>query len=309
MSTQAYIFINDEEKPSNIPDYETIITKCFTLLPLQSTAWNVSGVRITLPRRCEEDTSDIWVKFGLGITMGEARTQQYVARYLQAHKEPAVRAPQVYVAFTWEKYGFIVSEYVDGQMCSNSDTTLVASAVQALIRIPSPDSTPGPVGGGLIEHPFFVDRVSSIWYESVKELQDHVNGILRVTGRKGRVDFTEEINAHGLILCVSDLKPVNFMKDGGSRVVAIDFGGYSFLPPSFFGFSTRFEGPASFGYRVSTLLSYPPSDQVGPLLSAAGAIVPFGNNSIGYHQEDEGEGAGGLMVTEEVTLSVTVTIY
>ena len=88
-----------------------------------------------------------------------------------------MRAPRVYLAFTWGDFGYIVSEYIDGQMCGKSDIPLVAAAVQSLITIPSPSSIPGPVGGGLIEHPFFIERTSSIPYESVKELQDHINGV------------------------------------------------------------------------------------------------------------------------------------
>lgn len=55
-------------------------------------------------------------------------------------------------------------------MCDNSDIPLVAAAVKALINIPSPDPRPGPVGGDLIEHPFFDERRSSIEYESIEEL-------------------------------------------------------------------------------------------------------------------------------------------
>jgi hypothetical protein len=109
--------------------------------------------------------------------MGEAMTQRYVAQQLQSNAITAVRVPHVYLAFIWRRRGYIVSEYIDGNMCDDSDIPRVAAAVQALISIPSPSSTPGPVGGGLIEHPFFIDRTSSIWYESVEELQDHVNGV------------------------------------------------------------------------------------------------------------------------------------
>lgn len=109
--------------------------------------------------------------------MAEARTQSYVVQYLQDSNNTAVRAPRVYLAFTWSGFGFIVSEYIDGQICDNSDIALVAAAVQALINIPSTDSKPGPVGGGLIEHPFFFNRQSSIEYESVEELEDHINGV------------------------------------------------------------------------------------------------------------------------------------
>ena len=115
--------------------------------------------------------------FRSNVTMSEAMTQRFVAQYLQADNNHDVRAPRVYLAFTWGDFGYIVSEFIDGRMCDSSDTALVAAAVQALIAIPSPSSRPGPVGGGLIEHPFFVDRTSSIQYESVEELEDHVNGV------------------------------------------------------------------------------------------------------------------------------------
>ena len=177
MTSKVKVHINDEDKPTNIPNYETIIDQCFNLGPSQATDINQSGVRITLDKKSEQDASDIWVKFGIGINMSEARTQRFVGQYLQNNNVSTVRVPHVYLAFTLGGSGFIVSEYIDGQICDDSDDSLVATAVQALITIPSPSSTPGPIGGGLIEHPFFVYRMSSIWYESVEELQDHVNGV------------------------------------------------------------------------------------------------------------------------------------
>ena len=177
MSSYVEVFINDEGKPANIPDYATIITQCFELGPQQTTTINISGVHIAVDKRSDGDISDIWVKSGRNVTMGEAMTQRFVAQYLQANNNRDVRAPRIYLAFTWGDFGYIVSEFIDGRMCNNSDAALVAAAVQALIAIPSPSSRPGPVGGGLIEHPFFVDRTSSIQYESVEDLEDHVNGV------------------------------------------------------------------------------------------------------------------------------------
>ena len=176
MSSQAVVVIDDESKPANIPGCAEIITQCFALGPQQATATNTSGVRIDLQMASVHDVSNIWVKFGNNVTTGEAKTQLYVAQYLRAHTNPAVRVPRVYLAFTWGDFGFIVAEYIDGQICDDSDVPLVAAAVQALITIPSPGPKPGRVGGGLIEHPFFVNRMSSMEYKSVEELQDHVNG-------------------------------------------------------------------------------------------------------------------------------------
>ena len=99
--------------------------------------------------------------------MGEARTQRFVSQYLEANDNPAVRAPRVYIPFTCGGFGFIVMECIHGQIYGDSDVVLVAAAVQSLIAIQSPTSAPGPIGGGLIEHPFVVDRTSSIRYGSV----------------------------------------------------------------------------------------------------------------------------------------------
>ncbi|TFY65133.1 hypothetical protein EVG20_g5698 [Dentipellis fragilis] len=145
MTSTVNVFINNEDKPTNIPDYRTIIEQSRALRPRQVTDINVSGVRITLDKKLDSDVSDIWVKFGWSITMGEAKTQNFVAQHLESNKVAAVRAPRVYLAFTWGSVGFIVSEFIDGPMCGNSDIPLVTTAVQYLISIQSPSLTPGPI--------------------------------------------------------------------------------------------------------------------------------------------------------------------
>lgn len=67
-------------------------------------------------------------------------------------------------------------EYIDAPDCDEGDGQLVARAVQTLIGVPGPNSTPGPVGGGRIIHTF-IEWTSSIRYDTVKELQRHVNGV------------------------------------------------------------------------------------------------------------------------------------
>ena len=58
------------------------------------------------------------------------------------------------------------------------DTKAVAAAVQQLINIKMPmDTAPGPVGGGLIGHDFFVECLSSIKYPSVKHLEAQINEV------------------------------------------------------------------------------------------------------------------------------------
>ncbi|TFK45776.1 hypothetical protein OE88DRAFT_1639476, partial [Heliocybe sulcata] len=249
----------------------------FKLGPRQA---HVRGVHITLDKQSDDQLTDIWVKYGYGVTMAEARTQCFVWQYLQDTNNPAVRAPRVYLAFTRKTFGFIVSEYIDGHMCDYADIARIIPAVQALISIPSPSSKPGPVGGGLIEHPFFIDSIAPIEYESVKDLQDHINGILRATERNGHVRFTHEVAKYGLRLCVSDLRIGNFMKDQGSRIVAVDFRGCSFLHPCFFAFAMTY---GRLGHLLQPTLDYPPTPELllWTLKNASGVLVPWGTNIIG----------------------------
>jgi hypothetical protein len=69
-------------------------------------------------------------------------------------------------------------EYIDATDRTRKDVKLVAHAAQMLISIRGPSSAPGHVGGGPVVHTFFVDaRTSSFRYETVDELEQHVNGI------------------------------------------------------------------------------------------------------------------------------------
>ncbi|KIK06292.1 hypothetical protein K443DRAFT_290371 [Laccaria amethystina LaAM-08-1] len=82
-----------------------------------------------------------------------------------------------------------------------------------------------------------------------------------------------ELESRGLLLCVSGLKLVNFMRDMGGRIVAVDFDGYSFLPPSFFDFVLK-GGSSNFALNIVSMLRYPspPSTSVIERLLRAGSI-------------------------------------
>ena len=107
---QVEVVINAENKPENLPNFKEIIKQCFVMGPLQSTATNINGVRLTLVKRSNSDATYVWVKYGEAITMGEARTQSFVAQFLNNKADSAVRAPQVYLAFTWDGFGYIIME-------------------------------------------------------------------------------------------------------------------------------------------------------------------------------------------------------
>jgi len=82
-------------------------------------------------------------------------------------------------------------------------------------------------------------------------------------------------------LCVSDLDLSNFMKDRDGRIVAVDFGGYSFLPHSFFALALQYGGPSGLKQHLTKILKYPRSTIALALVSASCALAPHTSNNVG----------------------------
>ena len=71
------------------------------------------------------------------------------------------------------------------------------------------------------------------------------------------------------------------MKDGAGEIVAVDFGGYSFLPRSFFIFALERGGPSALKQHLATVLENPKSVTADVLVSASCALVPYSSNNVG----------------------------
>jgi hypothetical protein len=135
-----------------------------------------------------------WVK--LANSMGEARMQMFA--YQKLNEMPPstrrnVRIPEIYRLLEGQSgyEVYIVMEFVNGGPFSNKlpsgdfDLDLgdrlvdqVAYALQLLLSIEvPPNSPPGPLGGGIIQHIVFKDQEAPIEYASVSELQTHFNKV------------------------------------------------------------------------------------------------------------------------------------
>ncbi|PIL29040.1 hypothetical protein GSI_09088 [Ganoderma sinense ZZ0214-1] len=232
-----------------------------------------------------------WVKYGRdSLIRGEGRTQASVATMVNANPASAVRVPYVYRGFSRGNRGYIVMDYVQGATPAQrkspagyyqkKDIQAVAAALQQLISIRMPTGTaPGPVGGGLIGHDFFVDDLSTLPYPSVEILEAQINEVLRLAGTHLRVDFQNE-TADGLVLCPSDPNSANFIVDNEGHLWAIDFGRTPFLPPSFVSYSLT-SSSDSFVQSVARYIAYPPSANLVAMRAAAGRLVVSNNNALG----------------------------
>ncbi|KAK0496103.1 hypothetical protein EDD18DRAFT_1353724 [Armillaria luteobubalina] len=271
MSAPNYGFLAN----GNIPSRETIVAVC------QEAGYECRGIPL---RNHPSGPIVAWVKYGANVTIAEALTQDWVAKYLSADPAARVRVPRVHMVFSIDNpeycIGYIVMEYIGAPDCDKSDYQLVSGAVEKLISIPGPTSAPGPVGGGRIIHTFFIDQwTSPITYDTVDDLQEHVNGVLKYKGDSRRVDLVADACA-GLRLCPCDITPANFKKCEDGTVVALDFRATCFLPPCFFAVAVRMLVD-NFSRKVARRVSYPQSSDVDAILSASYFMVPFGNNNIG----------------------------
>jgi hypothetical protein len=158
-----------DDRPANLPLSEDIVKLCRDA----GYDYNVRGIPIIDQSR---GVTSAWVKYG-NVKMSEALTQDWVGKVLNPNPDAPVRIPTVYQAFEHNGDGFIVMEYIDGSLCDDSDVLQVAAAVECLIGVIGPTTAPGPVGGGLIPHSFFVDRESSVTYDTVQALEKHINGV------------------------------------------------------------------------------------------------------------------------------------
>jgi hypothetical protein len=159
--------VKNSNLPAWLPTPGDVVLKC------KNHGYGPSTVIMHSPDRSEA----AFVKYGPMVGMGEARTQNYIVNIVNSDKDVVVLVPRVHYAFRHEGTGYILMQYVDGNDCNQSDYEAIVLAVNRLRSIPSPTTSPGPVGGGPVSHRFFDEHQSSIQYSSAKELQQHVNNV------------------------------------------------------------------------------------------------------------------------------------
>jgi hypothetical protein len=130
-----------------------------------------------------------WVKYGdASLIRGEGRTQAHVAGIVNANPASVIRVPEVHLGFSRGYHAYIVMDFVRGTTLAErkspagnyykNDIKAVAAAVQQLTDIKMPTGTaPGPVGGGLIGHDFFVECLSALKYPTVGHLEAQINQV------------------------------------------------------------------------------------------------------------------------------------
>lgn len=183
----------------------------------------------------------IWIKYGYGVTLGEAAIQKFVHEKAD-HR--IVYTPEVYDSFSVvAKPGsrgmtYIVMEKVEGenyvdytkQHPDETETVLqaIADVARHIWSLPLPPNTPpGSFGPELSVNRFFSDYGADRTFTDIEDLENWVNQKLIETKKPDRASF----QSHQLCLCHMDLtqyhvligKPIILLDWSFSGVYPIEF--------------------------------------------------------------------------------------
>lgn len=231
--------------------------------------------------------SEIWIKYGEGVTGAEAMLQQFVHENADPN---IVYTPEVYDYFTEQRSNappitYIVMEKVRGQSPvehrkQHPDEAKVvddriAAAVRHIWQLPLPQGAfIGPLAGQKANDWFFSDYGADRTFQSIQELESWINDKLEDAGR------TERVNLKGLErrICHGDLSQYNILYDG--RVIILDWGKSGIYPGVFDEFALVRQFPIRGGKYAKRLhgklFGNKLSDLIPPLMRVAN-INAFGS--------------------------------
>lgn len=182
----------------------------------------------------------IWIKYGSGVTLGEAAMQQYVHENADAR---IVRVPRVLDAFSTtssrgRRMTCIVMEHVKGgdyithirQHPEDAGRVLeaIAKAVRHIWDIPiPPDALPGPLEREEPEDRFFSDSGAQRVFNDLVELETWINDKVEEAGYPDRV----RLQGEPLQICHCDLTQFNVKI--GEPITILDWGYSGIYPRAF----------------------------------------------------------------------------
>jgi serine/threonine protein kinase len=165
------------------------------------------------------------VKCGIGVTQLEALNQQRAYALI----EPAIiRIPRVYRFFSHGLAGYIVMEYIEGQLLSSvGDPTFYLQAVAHVLKHFEQvrEGKPGPFHGGLAHGQLWLDE--SIAPATISDVEDYYNR--RQLKHLPKLKLT----SYPLVFCHLDIAPRNIIVLEDRSLCLIDWASAGFYPKLF----------------------------------------------------------------------------
>ena len=165
------------------------------------------------------------IKFGYHLEEQEVKNQQIAYELLNHH---IVRVPLIYRFFTSGESGFIVMEYIKGQIIEPledpSRVRRIANILAHFTKIRG--SRPGPLGGGFPRGLLWPES-EDLFFKTVQDVESYVNSRLRHDDPKLVLEESE------LIICHLDIAPRNILWLEDDSICFLDWQSAGFYPRLF----------------------------------------------------------------------------
>lgn len=231
-----------------------------------------------------------WIKYG-SYQWNSVPAQVMAYNGLREIHSP-VRAPGLFYACLLSNYKtYMVMEYIPGKTAAQLLEGLedpvekeniyrkMAFGVHELVRIPVPaDSPPAGIDGDIIWHTLFYEAGAPRQYQTVDQLEQHLNLWLKIAKRRRTV---EGLTKEPMVFCQSDMFHGNFMIDDDGNVVMIDFALSSIVPSSFakyaaLGIDIRHD------YPILEWVDVPSTDGIDNVAALGACRAPFVQGSHSF---------------------------
>jgi thiamine kinase-like enzyme len=169
-------------------------------------------------------SDEVVVKFGAGVSAGEAENQRKAFEMLNSS---IVRVPRLYHYFNWNNKGFLVMEYIHGEVFESVPSQQIRKIADILGHFSTLQRTrPGPIQPGVSQGLLWEENGEPV-FESVKHMEKWLNHRLPDTEDKLALE------QYPLVLCHLDLAPRNniWLKDGS--LCLVDWASAGFYPRFF----------------------------------------------------------------------------
>ncbi|TVY19750.1 hypothetical protein LARI1_G002452 [Lachnellula arida] len=175
-------------------------------------------------------SEEVVVKFGCGVTAEEADNQKKAFELLDRNN---VRVPQLYRFFTHDMrdgfppFGFIVMEYIHGEICQSPDSNQIDKIAQILLYFSRIQGQhPGPLQRG-ISHGLLWEENGKPAFKTVQQMESWLN--VRLPDVEAKLALRE----YPLVLCHLDLAPRNIIWLPDGSVCLVDWASAGFYPRFF----------------------------------------------------------------------------
>ncbi|EGE09350.1 Phosphotransferase enzyme family protein [Trichophyton equinum CBS 127.97] len=173
----------------------------------------------------------IAVKYGYGVTSGEAATQQYAYQNLN---QQIVKVPRVYRYFedkskpSWPK-GYLFKEYIPGKSLEDldlKDTDIYKRLAHVVMELSSVQggTVPGQIDGGTLQGYLWGDDGTKNVFNTVEDMNHWINTRIRLINKE------IDLRPYPLVLCHLDLcrRNIKLMED--DSICLLDWGHSGFFP-------------------------------------------------------------------------------